>query len=104
MNLRVAEYEKVTGARLSHINVGTGVNFSIAELASLISEVTGFTGNINFDTSKPDGSPRKLMDNTKLKSLGWQPEFSLKEGLVSTYQWLIENYEKVNKQDSKTNE
>lgn len=95
MNIPIDEYQKVTTPRLSHINVGSGIDCSIAELVGLISEVTGFKGTINYDTSKPDGAPRKLMDNTKLKSLGWQPKYKLKEGLTNAYQWLVENYERV---------
>jgi len=95
MNLPLDEYQKVTTARLSHINVGSGVDCSIAELVALIAEVTGFEGSINYDTSKPDGAPRKLMDSSRLKSLGWQPQYELKEGLTNTYQWFVENYEKL---------
>ncbi len=95
MNLPIDEYQKVTSPMLSHINVGSGVDCSIAELVGIIAEVTGFAGTINYDTSKPDGVRRKLMDSTKLKGLGWQPEFVLKEGLTHAYQWLVENYEKV---------
>jgi GDP-L-fucose synthase len=78
MNLPLEEYQAVTDPRLTHINVGSGVDCSIAELVSTIGEVTGFAGKIEYDTSKPDGAPRKLMDNTKLKNLGWQPQVSLK--------------------------
>ena len=70
MNLPLEEYQAVTDPRLTHINVGTGVDCSIAELVSTIGEVTGFAGKIEYDTSKPDGAPRKLMDNTKLKQPG----------------------------------
>ena len=91
MNLPKDEYQAVTEPRLSHINVGSGVDCSIAELVSSIAEVTGFTGRIEYDTSKPDGAPRKLMDNSKLKALGWQPQFSLKDGLRDAYQWYVDN-------------
>ena len=91
MNLPKDEYQAVTEPRLSHINVGSGVDCSIAELVSSIAEVTGFTGKIEYDTSKPDGAPRKLMDNSKLKALGWQPQFSLKDGLRDAYQWYVDN-------------
>jgi GDP-L-fucose synthase len=91
MNLPLEQYRAVTDPRLSHINVGSGVDCSIAELASTIGEVTGFAGRIEYDTSKPDGAPRKLMDNTKLKNLGWQPRISLKEGLRDAYQWYVDN-------------
>ena len=91
MNLPLDEYRAVTDPRLTHINVGTGEDCSIAELVSTIGDVTGFAGKIKYDTSKPDGAPRKLMDNTKLKNLGWQPQISLKEGLRDAYQWYVDN-------------
>jgi GDP-L-fucose synthase len=91
MNLPLEQYQAITEPRLSHINVGSGLDCSIAELAGTIAEVTGFTGNIEFDRSKPDGAPRKLMDNSKLKSLGWTPRFSLKAGLEDAYRWYVEH-------------
>ena len=91
MNLPLEEYRAVTDPRLTHINVGSGVDCSIAELVSTIGEVTGFEGKIEYDTSKPDGAPRKLMDNTKLRNLGWQPQIGLKEGLRDAYQWYVDN-------------
>jgi GDP-L-fucose synthase len=91
MNLPAADYQAVTEPRLSHINVGTGIDCSIAELAKTIGEVTGFDGSIHYDTSKPDGPPRKLMDNTKLKRLDWSPQYTLKEGLENAYQWYLDN-------------
>ena len=96
MNLPLDEYQNVTTPRLSHINVGSGTDCSIAELVALIAEVTGFNGSIDYDTSKPDGAPRKLMDSNKLRSLGWQPQYELKDGLMNAYQWFVENYERVN--------
>lgn len=91
MNLPDADYEKVTDPRLSHINVGTGVDCSIKELVETIAEVTGFKGEIEWDSTKPDGAPRKLMDNAKLKSMGWQPEYDLRSGLEHAYHWYVEN-------------
>jgi GDP-L-fucose synthase len=91
MNLPVEAYRAVTDPRLTHINVGSGVDCSIAELVSTIGEVTGFRGRIEYDTTKPDGAPRKLMDNSKLRSLGWEPQYSLKEGLEDAYHWYVEN-------------
>jgi GDP-L-fucose synthase len=90
MNLPTPEYNTATEPRLSHINVGTGTDCSIAELVETIREVTGFTGTPHYDTSKPDGAPRKLMDSSKLTSLGWQPQYTLKSGLEDAYQWYIE--------------
>lgn len=93
MNLPKDEYQAVTEPRLSHINVGSGVDCSIAELASTIAEVTGFEGTIEYDNTKPDGAPRKLMDNSKLKALGWNPQYTLKAGLKNAYDWYLENRE-----------
>ena len=73
------------------INIGTGQEVSIRELAELVCEVVGFEGNLAFDSSKPDGTPRKLLDVSKLHALGWQPKISLKEGIRQTYQWFLEN-------------
>ena len=69
------------------INVGTGEDVTIKELASIVSDVVGFTGGIDWDTSKPNGTPRKVLDVSKIKSLGWEPKISLKEGIKSTYEW-----------------
>jgi GDP-L-fucose synthase len=91
MNLPLEQYNAVTTPRLTHINLGSGVDCTIAELVSTISAVTGFDGEIEYDTSKPDGTPRKLMDNSILRGLGWQPEFTLKEGLEDAYRWYVEN-------------
>ena len=102
MDLPFEQYQKVASPRLSHINVGSGVDCSVAELAALIGEVTGFEGTILYDTSKPDGPPRKLLDSSRLRDLGWKPEYTLKEGLTNTYRWFIENYETANPQDSQS--
>jgi GDP-L-fucose synthase len=67
------------------VNVGTGEDLSIRELAELIKEISGFEGDLLFDTSKPDGTMRKLMDVSMMKSLGWQPNVSLKEGIEQVY-------------------
>lgn len=88
MALDRATYEANTEPTLSHINVGTGVDISIADLARLVAEVTGFGGKIVFDTSKPDGTPRKLMDVSRLTQMGWQARIGLREGLQTTYEWF----------------
>lgn len=80
---------------LSHINVGTGVDCSIRELAETIAKVTGFAGHLSFDASKPDGAPRKLMDVSRLKALGWQASIGLEEGLRDAYGWYVENVEQT---------
>ena len=70
----------------SHINIGSGEEITIKELALNIKNVVGYKGKINFDTSKPDGSPRKLIDSHRLNKLGWQPVVNLKVGLIKTYE------------------
>jgi len=73
------------------VNVGTGKDTPISELAEMIREVVGFTGKLLFDSSKPDGTPRKLMDVSKLTGLGWQPGISFRNGVVQTYEWYQEH-------------
>ena len=75
----------------SHINVGTGVEHSIKEIATMISDTVGYTGKIRFDSSKPDGTPRKLLDVSILKDLGWNSSIPFEIGLSSTYEWFKEN-------------
>jgi len=76
----------------SHIiNIGVGEDLTIKELAHLIKDVTGYSGEIVFDTSKPDGTPRKLLDVSKLFDLGWRPQIDLAEGIRSTYEWFVQN-------------
>lgn len=77
------------------VNVGTGEEISIKELALTIKAVVGYSGDLQFDVSKPDGTPRKLMDSSRLSAMGWQPKTSFKEGLEKTYQWFTENYESI---------
>lgn len=91
MELEKDIYHAYTSPMNSHINVGTGIDCSIRELAELIAKVTGFTGKLTFDTSKPDGAPRKLLDVTRLNRLGWQASIGLEEGLTETYQWFTQN-------------
>lgn len=74
MALSADDYRRVAPERLSHLNVGTGVDLSIGELARIVARVTGFGGDLRFDTSKPDGTPRKLPDVSRLKQLGWQAQ------------------------------
>jgi GDP-L-fucose synthase len=73
------------------INVGSGEDISIRELAELICDVVGFDGEVAWDTSKPDGTPRKLLDVSKLRTLGWQPTISLRDGIARTYEWFRAN-------------
>jgi len=89
MNLDKKNYSQVISEQLSHINVGSGEEISIGELARLIAKVIDFSGKIKQDTSKPDGSPRKLMDSSKIKSLGWSPKITIHDGLVDAYQSFL---------------
>ncbi|MGZ4958250.1 MAG: GDP-L-fucose synthase [Methylomonas sp.] len=91
LNLDKATYQSVTEPMLSHLNVGTGEDVTIRQLAETIAKVAGFQGEISWDAEKPDGTPRKLMDNAKLRSLGWQPKIGLEDGLRATYQWFLEH-------------
>ncbi len=75
-----------------HVNVGSGEDLSIFELTQMVAKVVGFTGDITKDSSKPDGTPRKLMSIDRLKAMGWSPKISLEEGLASTYQWYTDVY------------
>lgn len=74
------------------INVGTGVDVTISELANIISDVVGFSGDIEWDTTKPNGTPRKVLDISKIKSLGWEPKIGLHEGIEKTYEWYLDTY------------
>ncbi|EKN3735101.1 GDP-L-fucose synthase [Yersinia enterocolitica] len=84
-------YAANTQPMLSHINVGTGIDCTIRELAETIAQVVGFSGKLVFDSSKPDGAPRKLMDVSRLDKLGWRYQISLEKGLKMTYQWFLDN-------------
>ena len=88
MDLSADTYNAHTHPMQSHINVGTGTDISIAELAGLLAEITGFKGRINFDTSKPDGTPRKLMDVSRLTAMGWTAQIALRDGISETYEWF----------------
>jgi GDP-L-fucose synthase len=74
------------------VNIGSGEEVSIHDVAELICDVVGYSGEITYDTSKPDGTPRKLLDTTKMNTLGWTPQIKLKEGLTRTYQWFLQEY------------
>src|ERR1700694_2301351 len=91
MGLDRAVYAANTQPMLSHINVGTGEDMTIRELAQLIGKVVGFTGPIEYDASKPVGTPRKLMDVSRLRALGWKPRTGLEEGLTLAYRDFLTN-------------
>jgi GDP-L-fucose synthase len=74
------------------INLGCGEDISIRELAELICDVVGFDGELAWDTTKPDGTPRRLLDVTKLRALGWKPAIALRDGIARTYEWFRANY------------
>lgn len=82
--------EKHRGNEL--VNIGCGEDVSIRELAELVRDVVGFVGSISWDSSKPDGTPRKLLDVSRLFAYGWRPRVALGEGIESTYRWFLENF------------
>lgn len=91
LNLNHEVYLSNTQPMLSHINIGTGVDVTIKELAETLASVVGFKGRLVFDSNKPDGTPRKLMDVTRINNMGWQSSISLRKGLEDTYQWYKAN-------------
>jgi GDP-L-fucose synthase len=91
MDLNSDIYQQNTQAMLSHINVGTGQDCTIRELAETLKRVIGLEAELVFDTTKPDGAPRKLMDVSRLAKMGWQAQISLEQGLTQTYHWFLKN-------------
>jgi GDP-L-fucose synthase len=79
-------FEDATGTIQAHINIGSGKEISIRQLAELVQEVVGFKNKLTFDASKPDGTPRKLMDSTRLRKLGWEPKIELEKGIEFAYE------------------
>jgi GDP-L-fucose synthase len=86
------DYEAVTEPTVSHVNIGAGEDVTIAELAQMVASVTGFRGRITFDISKPDGTPRKLLDVSRLSALGWRARRDLEDGIADAYRWFCENH------------
>jgi GDP-L-fucose synthase len=82
-------YKANTQPMLSHINIGTGVDVTIREMAETMKQVVGYEGNLTFDTTKPDGSPRKLIDVSRLLNMGWKYSIDLEGGLKKTYKWYL---------------
>lgn len=97
MNLGYAKYHDTVKPMLSHINVGTRVECTIKQLADTVAEVVGYQGEIKWDRTKPDGAPRKLLDTSRLKNLGWESKVSLETGLTSTYDWFLDNIDNFRK-------
>lgn len=95
LDLPKADYEANTQPMLSHINVGSGTDISILELAQKVAAITGYKGRIITDPSKPDGTPRKLMDVSRLTQMGWSAQIGLDQGLAETYKWFLANAETV---------
>lgn len=91
MAVEKSEYDSVVPQRVSHLNVGTGTDLSIADLAHLVADTIGYGGRLTFDVTKPDGTPRKLLDVSRLARLGWHAQIDLREGLASTYEWFVSN-------------
>ncbi|RIY33363.1 GDP-L-fucose synthase [Psittacicella gerlachiana] len=94
MNLPLEIYSQQTQPMLSHINVGTGKDLSIKDLTELVAKVVGYEGEIVWDTNKPDGTPRKLLDVSRLTSLGWKAQIELEQGLKDTYDWFLKHQDK----------
>jgi len=92
MNLSRDVYQQHTQPMLSHINVGWGDDVTIADAARTVAQVVGYTGQIVFDTQKPDGTPRKLMDSQRLRALGWLPKIEFETGLRLAYQDFLANF------------
>jgi GDP-L-fucose synthase len=91
MGLDPDAYRAHTDPMLSHVNVGVGEDVTIGQLAETVRDVVGYQGEIRFDTSKPDGAPRKLLDVSRLGAMGWKASIGLEEGLASTYSWFLAN-------------
>lgn len=97
MELDNETYQANTEPMLSHINVGTGVDCTIREMAETMAKVVGFNGQVVFYSTKPDGTPRKLMDVSRLAALGWRYRVNLEQGLTKTYQWFLANQDSFRK-------
>jgi len=95
MGVPKGSFDAKVPIRNGHINVGCGEDVSIAELAQMIADVAGFKGEIRFDRSRPDGTPRKLLDVSLIKAMGWRPAITLAEGIRSTYDWMVSELQEV---------
>ena len=97
-NLGQDKLNQHTSTTCSHINIGTGYDVSIKDLAELMAKIIGYAGTLNFDRSKPDGAPRKLLDVTRAANLGWRYKTELSEGLRQTYRWYVDNFDELKSQ------
>jgi len=95
MELPRDRYWSVAHERCSHVNVGAGRDIGIGELAAMISEIVGYRGSLEFDESKPDGTPRKLLDVSRIEALGWTPRIGLRDGIGDTLEWLQKHWQEV---------
>ena len=95
MNLDKNKYSLHTLPMLSHVNIGSGIDCSIKELAETIAEISGYKGKLTFDKTKQDGAPQKLMDNSRMRLLGWKPSINLKNGIENTYKWFKDNIDLI---------
>lgn len=92
MNIAKEDFSQSTSDMCSHINIGCGKDYTIADTAHLIANVIGYTGELKFDTSKPDGTPQKLLDVSKANKLGWKAQTEFEDGLKKTYEWFLNNH------------
>ena len=76
----------------THYNIGTGIDYSISEIAEMIAQVVGFKGRIEWDTTKPDGAPRKLLNSSRFLNIGWKPIYDFDDALKKTYEWFLQYY------------
>ncbi len=91
MNLEKKILKRTISPTLSHINIGTGIDISIKDIAIMIKDIVGFEGKIVFNTKMPGGTRRKLLNTSKMESLGWKYSVSLKDGIKETYEWFLSN-------------
>tara|TARA_X000000950_G_C13908328_1_gene657906 strand:- start:859 stop:1818 length:960 start_codon:yes stop_codon:yes gene_type:complete len=97
LNIEKDKYWQVVSPRCSHLNVGSGIEISISQLAGMIKEIVGYEGKLVFDSQRPDGMMRKVMDTSKMNSLGWTHSITLSDGLKKTFNWFEKNFENIRK-------
>ena len=97
LNIETDKYWQAVSPRCSHLNVGSGIEISISQLAGMIKEIVGYEGKLVFDIQRPDGMMRKVMDTSKMNSLGWTHSITLRDGLKKTFKWFEKNFENIRK-------